>query len=829
MSPGRPRKPPILKRFVEFLRKDYERNEYTIGIARYIGFWAHPFYYIIWTAILPQPYESFELRFSSLVTFVPLFFYKYYPARFKPWVNLYWYFWLTLTLPVIFTYLTLMNDFSGMWLICETMMILVFIIFIPNYVMLTILMIGGTGIAYWGYVATTGSHIVLTTEIVTYLIPLPMALLLGLLSGFTIKKGELAQERNRVLQSLAGSIAHEMRNPLGQIRNCLNGIQNLLPKRHREEPPEPCTGERLERIYERVAHGQMAVKRGVQVIDMVLGEIREKPISPESFTYLSAERVTANALDEYGYESEQDRGRIHLDAGKTFTFHGNETLFVFVLFNLLKNALFYFRTHPECEITVRLEKGLQWNRLFFRDTGPGIEAEALPHIFDSFYTTGKQGGTGLGLAYCKRVMEAFGGSIRCDSVEGEFTEFELSFPVVSAKALKEYTQRIVSLGRKDFGGKRLLVVDDAPLYRATLKAFLSPLEAEIDEAANGREALELLSAKRYDLVVMDLNMPKMNGYETVERIRRGEAGSGAATTPVVAHSSEPAATARNMSENAGMQAFLAKPCSQAELITTLRAALHTLPDDNLSSGRLAGRTVLLVDDSALNRDLLAMNFRDAGMSVTVSDDGEEVLALLHDRRFDILVTDIRMPGMDGLELTRRIRSSDDPRLRRLPIIGLSGAVEEEDGARKAGMDEFRIKTDGPALLLSTIARLLASPSSESSPVTFVPPLPAAEAVIACGLSAEGSDDLVRVFIEEFHETPASMQEAFRTGDTEELRAAAHKLKGGSALLGAEEVRKAAEELESACRAGRADGAEKLVETIADALQAFSKRHDDISG
>lgn len=103
----------LLKKGVDFLRKDYDRNEFTIEMSRYVGFWAHPLYYLIWTAILPQPFESPALRFSSAIAFIPLFFAKRYPVRLKPWVNLYWYLWLTLTLPVVFTYLTLMNNFRA--------------------------------------------------------------------------------------------------------------------------------------------------------------------------------------------------------------------------------------------------------------------------------------------------------------------------------------------------------------------------------------------------------------------------------------------------------------------------------------------------------------------------------------------------------------------------------------------------------------------------------------------------------------------------------------------------------------------------------------------
>ncbi len=811
-------KPSLLKRFVEFLRKDYDRNEFTIGIARYVGFWAHPLYYIIWTAILPQPYESFELRFASLATFVPLLFCKYYPANFKPWVNLYWYFWLTFTLPVIFTFLTLMNNFSGMWLICETMMLLVFIIFIPNYYMLTLLLVGGIAIAYTGYVFTTGSHLVLTTEIVTYLLPLPMALMLGLLSGFTIKHGELAQERNRVLKSLAGSIAHEMRNPLGQIRHCLNSIQNLLPRFHPERPENTLDRKELESLYQRVSHGQMAVKRGIQVVDMVLDEIQEKPIGPDSFTYLSAGRITRKALDEYGYESERERERIHLDAKESFLIRVNETFFIFVIFNLLKNALFYFKSHPNSRITIKLKKGREKNILLFRDTGPGISRDDLPHIFDSFHTRGKRDGTGLGLTYCKRVMKAFGGDIACTSVLGEFTEFKLTFPLLGPKALKDHNERILAKALPDFQGKRLLVVDDEQLYRTTLRHYLTPLDAEIDEAADGREALKMVSENRYDLILMDLQMPLMSGYEATEKIRRGEAGLDARSTPVIAHSAESSSVARTLTEQSGMQALIAKPCSQSELVSALRSALHTIPDGETGNARLAERRALLVDDSALNRDLLAMNLSDAGLDVTVAENGNESWVILQKQDFDLLVTDIHMPDMDGLQLTRRLRQSKDPRLRRLPVIGLSGSAEEEDAAKAAGMDAFRLKTDSPKLLLGSIAKLLNPHCTEQRETAQPTPVP----LTSYDLSPPERERLIRAFIEECHTVPAEMLKALAEGEAERLREQAHKLKGSAALFGAETLRQAAEALERSCRFGWTDNLDRQIEQVSAEMERLQR-------
>lgn len=816
--------PPIhayLKKVGDFLNKDFERSELTIDFIRYIALWGHPLYYVLCTYIFPQPYESFLLRFGLAVTFIPILFYKRCPLSFRPWLMVYWYLWLTFTFPVIFTYLMLMNNFSGLWLVAETVSLLVFIIFIPNFFLFALFFIFGISAAYLGYVQASGHSLSVSVQIIEYFVSIPVAILLGLLVNYTNRKGAVADERNQVLQSLAGSIAHEMRNPLGQIRNCLNAIQNLLPKRQREEIQEPCSGNRLDNLYERVAHGQLAVKRGVQVIDMVLDEIREKPIDPDSFTYLSAVRLTRKAIEEYGYDSELERERVHLYADDAFTFRINETLFVFVIFNLMKNALFYLKSHPQSEVTIRLKNGEQHNYIFFRDTGPGIQKVDLPHIFDGFYTKGKKGGTGLGLSYCKRVMTAFGGNILCDSVKEQFTEFTLAFPVVNNQEVEAYNALVIAQDRPDFRGKRLLIVDDDPLYRRAVRSFLQPLETAIDEAESGIEALEMLRRHRCDLVLMDLSMPSMTGYETVERMRNGEAGADAARVPVVAHSAEPPHIAEIMSEKAGMQAFLSKPCSQAELINILRAALQTIPSEPAMSRMFAGKRVLLADDSALNRDIIAITLRDASLEVAVSGDGKESWKMLQKQRFDLLLTDIRMPGMDGLELVRMIRSSSDPEMRKLPVIGISGAVEEEEGAKAAGMNEFLLKTDSSSILLAAISRLLVSGSgypSRESPVRHLQEEVGRSSAASYGLSQEESEKLMAMFFEEYRHTPDQLQTALENNDIRGIQAIAHKLKGTAALIGAMSVRQAAEELEGSCRAGRAGVLEQQVKRLTAALE-----------
>ena len=824
MTPKHILKNSILKRWLEFLREDYERNEYTIKIGRYVGLWAHPIYYLLWTVILPQPYESLTLRFASTISFIPILFYKYYPASFKPWLNLYWYLWLTFALPVIFTFLMLMNNLSGMWLVCETMMLLVFIIFVPNYYMLIFLFISGVSIAYAGFFFSTGTHLVITREIIEYMLPLPMAILLGALFSYTTRKGAIEQ-RNKSLQSLAGSIAHEMRNPFGQVRNCLNSIHNLLPFYHSAKERYTISLDKasVNRIFKNIAQGQKAVKRGVQAIDLVLSEIRENPINPQNFNYLSASQITRKALDEYGYDSDSERSRVHFDTRETFIFHIDETLFLFILFNLLKNALYYFRNHADSEIRIRLKSGSEYNYLFFRDTGPGIAKEDLPHIFDSFHTKGKHDGTGLGLAYCKRAMKAFGGNITCDSVKGKYTEFTLAFPAVSNNDLARHNADVIASALPDFRGKRLLIVDDEPLYRMTLKKHLLPLEVTLDEAANGFEAMVYAAENQYDLIIMDLNMPQMNGYETAERLRCGETGEAAVTTPIIAHSTEPAYIAGAMSEKAGMQALVAKPCSQAELINALHEVLETGKHKPLKSNLFENSRVLLVDDSASNRELLSMNLTETGLQVALAENGAEGWHMLQTLEFDLLITDIRMPEMDGLELTRLLRTSENQRLRRLPIIGLSGAEEEAETAKALGIDEFRLKTENPDLLLASVEKLLSSSPFKQPIDCTLPPFSLTPSPESMGLSSADVEDLFKTFLDEFQGIETSMYKALAEENIEYLRTQAHKLKGNAALFGAEPLRLAAENLEESCRSNQTDELEKQVTALLGALSAL-KQH-----
>ena len=142
-------------------------------------------------------------------------------------------------------------------------------------------------------------------------------------------------------------------------------------------------------------------------------------------------RQIHTALNSYAFSKPNLRDKIITNFEQDFQFYRDENLLVFVIFNLLKNALYYVSNCPKGEIQLWSERSNDKNILYFKDNGPGISQENLPYIFEHFMTSGKkQDGTGLGLVFCRRVMNAFSGDISCHSVEGDGATFILSFPLI---------------------------------------------------------------------------------------------------------------------------------------------------------------------------------------------------------------------------------------------------------------------------------------------------------------------------------------------------------------------------------------------------------------
>jgi signal transduction histidine kinase len=237
-------------------------------------------------------------------------------------------------------------------------------------------------------------------------------------------------EKMESLQALAGSIAHEMRTPLMQLDHFVNVVNDHTLSLANPASLEPAEGSVSKELTAQTKLAKTSIERSLQVIDITLGLVKNQPIDASKFQSLSIQSVVTKALAEYIFLL-GERDWVRCDLRQNFTFKGDETLLIYTLFNLLKNSLNYALnyTHSasdfEIQITSLVEE--EFNVLVFRDNGPGVSSDVLTHIFEDFFSGDGSYGSGLGLAYCRRVMNAFNGDISCTSELGQFTEFKMRF------------------------------------------------------------------------------------------------------------------------------------------------------------------------------------------------------------------------------------------------------------------------------------------------------------------------------------------------------------------------------------------------------------------
>lgn len=678
-----------------YLRKAFEEgtmiSDFNLRSAALLGAPAHIIFYFLFKYGFHLPYENFYLRLAATLLSFFVLFRKKLPEQLRKLFPYYWHFSIIFVLPFIFTFNLLMNNFHELWLYWEIFMLFILITYIPNWLIFLVdLFIGVAAAIVMFLFLSRGLVLDPQFDIQLYSIVIFFTVVAGYIFSYSNKKGQLVQEKNAALHALAVGIAHEMRNPLGQVRYNLEAIQDALPVYYPGKTVHQIDENVLEKIYAGIAQGQMALHRGVQVIDMILEEVKNEVPYSSAFTYLSAAVVTRQALEEYAYESDEERGKIRVSIEDDFMFKGVESMYVFVIFNLVMNALYFLRLYPKGWIYITLRRDERMNSVLVRDTGPGIGKENLARIFDTFFTSGKKGGTGLGLAYCKRVMNLFGGDITCDSVQGEYTEFNLRFPVLDDDELTNYEEQLYRDNREAFIGKRLLLADNDLNHRAKLNGMLKPLGLEIDMAEDGGKAFQLISSGHYDLLLCEMALPVYDGYRLTALLN----GSGGTTLrlPIVTYSSEPAYLYCGRAGKTGISVLLSKPLMLQPLVSALSAALR-MKTEMSDRKDLSHKNVLLVDDSSVNRIAVKAMLRHIGIeSVVEAANGVDALDILEKTPLDLLLLDIQMPVLDGLEVAKQLRKGSSIN-RLIPIIAMSGESDRTviQEAIMSGMDAYIVK------------------------------------------------------------------------------------------------------------------------------------------
>ena len=407
-----------------------------ISIIATIGF---PLYYIIWHYIFPQPYENLWLRLLGSALFIPSIFVKHWTKWMNRYKSIYWYLATLYTLPFFFTFMLLKNDSSEVW-VASTLVAIFLMLSWLDWLNIIIQSVLGVLLAFCAYHMTT-STLHLSSVTAEYIPIFMFAIIVGIATNYSAEM--LRHERLRAMLATASNIAHELRTPLLGIRSGAAGLKQYLPpllnayKLAREHGlnVEPIRMAHLHSMHGVLERIESEAHHSNTIIDMLLMNTRISGLTPSHFSICSITECIEIALQRYPFATEKEKHLVVWNNENSFKFRGVELLMVHVLFNLLKNALYHIAKAGKGTISIRLVPTQHTNTLIFRDTGAGVPAEVLPHIFTRFYSWSADNnhglGAGIGLAFCRNVMTSLGGSIQCQSRLGEYTEFMLVFPAVS--------------------------------------------------------------------------------------------------------------------------------------------------------------------------------------------------------------------------------------------------------------------------------------------------------------------------------------------------------------------------------------------------------------
>jgi signal transduction histidine kinase/ligand-binding sensor domain-containing protein/DNA-binding response OmpR family regulator len=367
-----------------------------------------------------------------------------------------------------------------------------------------------------------------------------------------------------------------------------------------------------------------------------------------------------------------------------------------VLINLIGNAI-KFTHQGEVFVGVRLEhfEGAHCRLGFeIRDSGIGIPQEKIGQLFKAFTqmdssTTRKYGGTGLGLVISEKLINLMGGAIDVKSIEGEGTTFTFSIGAdVSLKPIQTY----MTCNTSGIEGKKILVVDDNATNRSILKGQLEQWKLVTTLAASGREALNILSKnKEFNLVLMDMQMPEMDGIQLSRLIKKSHPA-----LPIILLSS--IGDERGKDYSTLFSSIMTKPVKQSMLcrhiVNDLRSQKRKVeletPLQKVLPAEFARKypmRILITEDNLVNQKLTERVLNKLGYKATIAVNGLEALNLMEKEQFDTILMDVQMPEMDGLEATRKIRQLTG--VQPVIIAMTANAIQgDREACLEAGMDDY---------------------------------------------------------------------------------------------------------------------------------------------
>ncbi|EIA1493917.1 ATP-binding response regulator [Vibrio parahaemolyticus] len=679
---------------MDSIRKVYEYAEPNLTLVGWMGFIGFPLYYFVWDFMFPQSYENLPLRLFCSALFFGIIFHNRLSSSWRKYVHVYYQITITTCLPFFFFYMLLMNDWSNVWVMSFMSAIFLHILLVHVTRVMFAQTFAGIGLATFFAWIAKGFHLDITMDWTH----VPIFLFIYVFGNMFYFRNQIEHEAKVSLaKSFGAGIAHEMRNPLSGLCTSIDVIQSVLPNKKAigEKDQYVMSGEDVTLLREVSEDAMNIIHSGNETIDLLLTSIDENRVSRSSFKRYSAQSVVEKAIESFSYKRSTDRFAISFDARSEFDFLGSDTLLKYVMYNLFKNA-FHHRSSDEFHIHVSMQSNDTVNQIVVTDNGSGIAPDVIRHIFQDFYTTGKSGSYGLGLPFCKKVMRSFGGNIKCISQLGEWSQFTLTFPPITSDTVTEIKDELTKM-------KSILLVSNQDIIvqkMADISRFMGFDVTVLDvKSVFKKKEYEF----EFDLIFVDVESLDVLENQ-LDRIESLLSFTEARVVYLFEH--KPAQRAKK----AGHAPIWVE--TQAWLLNTKATIERLLYDSTYISSTLPSapldksikRTIMVVDDNESLRKFTAMLLEKQGFEVVQKEDGQQALDTLEKENIDLILMDIEMPIMDGVEASRRIRNSEKP-YASVPIIAHTGDSSPVtlDKIGSSGMSDFIVKPADKNRLFDKIA------------------------------------------------------------------------------------------------------------------------------